>query len=42
MADLRCEFWIEFENGARMHAEMLDKVETNLNIIPLTDNSNKF
>ena len=22
--DRKCEFWLEFENGVRMHAEMLD------------------
>jgi hypothetical protein len=25
--DRRCEFWLEFENGVRMHAEMLDEPE---------------
>jgi len=32
--DRRCEFWLEFENGVRMHAEMLDKVQPLAELIP--------
>jgi hypothetical protein len=26
VSDRRCEFWLEFENGVKMFAEMLDPV----------------
>ena len=32
--DRRAEFWLEFENGVRMHAEMLDSCEPNSALIP--------
>ena len=36
--DRRCEFWIEFENGVRMHAEMLNEPETSTDLIPPANN----
>jgi hypothetical protein len=32
--DRRCEFWLEFENGTKMFAEMLDPAPVQLNLIP--------
>lgn len=32
--DRRCEFWLEFENGTKMFAEMLDPVQANTDLIP--------
>lgn len=32
--DNRCEFWIEFENGTRMHAEMQNSVRSRSELIP--------
>lgn len=32
--DRRCEFWLEFENGTKMFAEMIDPVSPNLDLIP--------
>jgi hypothetical protein len=36
--DRRCEFWLEFENGMRMHAEMLDDPQIDTDLIPPVDN----
>lgn len=36
--DTRCEFWLEYENGVRMHAEMLDVVKPKSDLIPPMDN----
>jgi len=36
--DTRCEFWLEFENGVRMHAEMVDQVKSKSDLIPPMDN----
>jgi hypothetical protein len=36
--DRRCEFWLEFENGMRMHAEMLDIPEVETDLIPPINN----
>lgn len=30
-----CEFWLEFEDGGKLLVEMIEKVEANLNDIPL-------
>lgn len=35
--DNRCEFWVEFENGVRMTAEMLDVPEVSTERIPNAD-----
>lgn len=32
--DRRCEFWLEFENGTKMFAEMLDPVAAQSELIP--------
>lgn len=32
--DRRCEFWLEFENGSKMFAEMLDPVPAKTDLIP--------
>jgi hypothetical protein len=32
--DRRCEFWLEFENGVKMQAEMLDSVSVPTELIP--------
>jgi hypothetical protein len=32
--DRRCEFWLEFDNGVKMQAEMLDPVATPTELIP--------
>lgn len=32
--DRRCEFWLEFENGTKMFAEMLDPVPAQTDLIP--------
>lgn len=32
--DRRCEFWLEFDDGVKMSAEMLDPVEPATNLIP--------
>ena len=36
--DTRCEFWLEFENGVRMHAEMVDPAKAKTELIPPTNN----
>lgn len=33
--DRRCEFWLQFENGTKMFAEMLDPVAAQSELIPL-------
>jgi len=33
-SDRRCEFWLEFENGVKMFAEMIDPVKANQDLIP--------
>ena len=35
--DRRCEFWLEFENGVKMFAEMLDPVPAETSLIPPLD-----
>lgn len=35
--DRRCEFWLEFENGVKMFAEMLDPVPPETSLIPPLD-----
>jgi hypothetical protein len=37
-SDRRCEFWLEFENGVRMHVEMLEEPSINDEVIPVADN----
>ena len=32
--DRRCEFWLEFENGVKLRAEMLDMVAPLSDMIP--------
>lgn len=32
--DRRCEFWLEFENGVKMQAEMIDAVAAPTDLIP--------
>ena len=32
--DRRCQFWLNFENGTKMYAEMLDSVEPASELIP--------
>lgn len=32
--DRRCEFWLQFENGVKMFAEMIDPVALNTDLIP--------
>jgi hypothetical protein len=34
---MRCEFWLEFENGVRMHTEMVDPVKSKTELIPPID-----
>ena len=36
--DRRCEFWLEFENGMRMHAEMLEDPAVDTDLIPPVNN----
>jgi hypothetical protein len=35
--DRRCEFWLAFENGVRMHTQMLDQLACKSEIIPPND-----
>ena len=32
--DRRCEFWLEFENGTKMFAEMIESVSSQFEMIP--------
>ena len=32
--DRRCEFWLEFENGTKMFAEMIESVSPQFEMIP--------
>jgi hypothetical protein len=32
--DRRCEFWMEFENGTKMFAEMIDPIPASKDLIP--------
>ena len=36
--DRRCEFWLQFENGVKMFAEMIDPVALNTDLIPPNEN----
>lgn len=36
--DRRCEFWLEFENGSRMHCELLNEPDINEELIPVDNN----
>jgi len=38
-SDRRCTFWLEFENGSRLHVLMLDEPEVDEASIPPYDNS---
>ena len=38
--DRRCEFWLEFENGAKMFAEMSDHVDPQFDAIPPLQSDN--
>ena len=42
--DRRCQFWLQFENGTKMFAQMLDPVDAQTELIPkdgqLQDQSN--
>ena len=41
-SDRRCEFWLEFENGVKMFAEMLDPAQPQTSLIaPLGDGDAK-
>lgn len=35
--DRRCQFWLQFENGTKMFAEMLDPAQAESNLIPPLD-----
>lgn len=35
--DRRCELWVQFENGARMHVAMVDEEFPKSNLIPPAD-----
>lgn len=37
--DRRCEFWLEFENGVKMFAEMLDPVPADTSLMPPIEGS---
>ena len=36
--DRRCEFWCDFENGVRLHTEMMDQVKSKTELIPPISN----
>lgn len=41
LTDRRCEFWLQFENGTKMFAEMLDSVPAQKDLIPQDGHSHR-
>ena len=37
MSDRRCDFWMEFDDGSKMFAEMVDQLVSNTESIPPID-----
>ena len=40
--DRRAEFWLQFENGTKMFAEMIDPVAASVDMIPNDSQSDEF
>jgi len=36
LQDKRCDFWLVFENGVRLSIDMQDKLDANMEMIPLS------